>query len=380
MRTRRAFIILGGLGLAGAAAYQFGLRPMLYGKEAEVGFTLTEDELAAARAFMAAHPIVDSHAHPGRTFLKGAENLSSKIWLYKNLGGTFEDSTLADMKAGGVDAAAFNGVADIQLLTLGKTGLTAQREFQPGEAWKSFQRQIANLRALADSGKVRICLNSADVLAAKKASERGMILAMEGADFIERDLMRVDDLAANGVRMVTLVHYHNSTIGDIMTGPVGNRGLTDFGRKLIPALNKAGITIDLSHASEKTARDVLDITTRPVVLTHTHIKTPQLDNPRFVSADLARAVAETGGYIGAWPAGIGITSLAQFIDRIDFLVQTVGEDAVAMGSDMDANYKPVLETYRKMPLVVGALMKRGYSTQTLAKIMGGNVLRVLDSA
>ena len=380
MRTRRAFIILGGLGLAGAAAYQFGLRPMLYGKEAEVGFTLTEDELAAARAFMAAHPIVDSHAHPGRTFLKGAENLSPKIWLYKNLGGTFEDSTLADMKAGGVDAAAFNGVADIQLLTLGKAGLTAEREFEPGEAWKSFQRQIANLRALADSGKVRICLNAADVLAAKKAGERGMILAMEGADFIERDLGRVDTLARDGVRMVTLVHYHNSTIGDITTGPVGSRGLTDFGRKLIPVLNGAGITIDLSHASEKTARDVLGITTRPVVLTHTHIKTPQLDHPRFVSPELARAVADTGGYIGAWPAGIGITSLAQFIDRIDFLVETVGEDAVAMGSDMDANYKPVLETYRKMPLVVGALQKRGYSTQTLAKIMGGNVLRVMDSA
>jgi len=57
----------------------------------------------------------------------------------------------------------------------------------------------------------------------------------------------------------------------------------------------------------------------------------------------------------------------------------VGEDHVAMGSDMDANYKPVLETYRKFPLVVGALMKRGHSKATLARIMGGNVLRVMEA-
>ncbi|HHL20316.1 MAG TPA: membrane dipeptidase, partial [Aliiroseovarius sp.] len=68
------------------------------------------------------------------------------------------------------------------------------------------------------------------------------------------------------------------------------------------------------------------------------------------------------------------------IDRVDFLVEAVGEDHVAMGSDMDANYKPVLETYRKFPLVVGALQKRGYGDARLAKVMGGNVLRVMAAA
>jgi len=369
----------GALVALGAAGYWFGLRPILHPTPPEVGFTLNDAELAAARAFMAANPIVDSHAHPGRTFLKSAEKLSFKIKLYKLLGGTFEDRAVADMRKGGVDGAVFNGVADIQLLTLGKTGLTSNREFAPGEAWASYRRQIADLKAMERAGLVTICRSAQDVRAAKAAGKIGMILAMEGADFLEKDLSRLSQVYDDGVRMLTLVHYHNNTLGDIMTGEVGNRGLTDFGREVVVAMNEAGIVPDLAHASQKTVLDAVLVAKKPVVITHTHINTAALKNPRFVDPEVAQAVAETGGYIGAWPAGIGESTLAEFIDRIDFLVQVVGEDHVAMGSDMDANYKPVLETYRKMPLVVGALIKRGYNDARLAKIMGGNVLRVMET-
>ena len=381
MTTRRKVIIgAGALVALGAAGYWFGLRPMLHPEPPEVGFSLTDAELAAAKAFMAANPIIDSHAHPGRTFLKSAENLSFKIRLYKMLGGTFEDRTIADMRAGGVDAAVFNGVADIQLLTLGDRGLTPDREFEPGEAWSSYRRQIADLQALEARGLVTICRSADDVRAANAADRVGVILAMEGADFLERDLSRLKQVFDDGVRMLTLVHYHNNTLGDIMTGEVGNRGLTDFGREVVAAMNAAGIVADLAHASEQTVLDAVSVTQKPIVLTHTHINTPALQHPRFVSREVAQAVAGTGGYIGAWPAGIGETTLAEFIDRVDFLVGAVGEDAVAMGSDMDANYKPVLETYRKFPLVVGALQRRGYDDARLAKVMGGNALRVMAAA
>ncbi len=380
MGTRRKLVIGGGalLGL-GAVGYWFGLRPILHPDPPAVGFTLSDAEMATARAFMASNPIVDSHAHPGRTFLKSAENLSFKIKLYKLLGGTFEGRTLSDMRAGGVDGAVFNGVADIQLLTLGDSGLIPEREFAPGEAWESYRRQIADLQAIEVAGKAAICRTAADVRAAKAAGRIGMILAMEGADFLDQDLTRLQQVFDDGVRMLTLVHYHNNTLGDIMTGEIGNRGLTGFGREVVQAMNGVGIVPDLSHASEQTVLDAVSVATKPVVITHTHINTDALQNPRFIDRDVAQAIAGTGGYIGAWPVGIGETTLAEFIDRIDFLVETVGEDHVAMGSDMDANYKPVLETYRKMPLVVGALMKRGYSDETLAKIMGGNVLRVMET-
>ncbi|RME16795.1 MAG: hypothetical protein D6801_04785 [Alphaproteobacteria bacterium] len=381
MGRRRKFLVGGGALLAlGAAGYWFGLRPLAVPQPADVGFELSEEELAAARAFMAAHPIIDSHAHPGRTFLKSADKLDPKLRLYRLIGGTFEDRTVADMRAGGVDGAIFNGVADVQLLTLGGGGLMARREFEPGEAWESYRRQIDDLAALEARGLVRICRSAGDVRAAKAAGQVGMILAMEGADFLERDLTRLAKVREDGVRMLTLVHYHNNTLGDIMTGEVGHRGLTDFGREVVAAMNEAGLVPDLSHASAQTVLDAVAVTKKPVVLTHTHINTAALSNPRFVSEEVARAVAGTGGYIGAWPVGIGETQLAEFIDRIEFLLEVVGEDHVAMGSDMDANYKPVLETYRKFPLVVGALQRRGHDAAQLAKVMGGNVLRVMDES
>lgn len=296
MGARRKWLSGGGaLAALGAAGYWFGLRPVLHPAPPEVGFSLGDDELAAARAFMAANPIVDSHAHPGRTFLTSARNLSCKIRVYKFFGGTFEDRTVADMRKGGVDGAIFNGVADIQLLTLGDGGLTAKREFAPGEAWDSYRRQIADLQALEANGLVIICRSADDLHAAKATGKTGMILAMEGADFLERDLSRLAQIHDDGVRMVTLVHYHNNTLGDIMTGKIGNRGLTGFGREAVVAMNAAGIVPDLAHASEQTVLDAVSVAKKPVVITHTHINTPDLQNPRFVSREVAQAVAGTGG-------------------------------------------------------------------------------------
>jgi len=363
-----------------SAAYQLGIKPVLFKHPPEVGFTLTEEEQARAVAFMQKHPVIDAHAHPGRTFLRGAKHTGVLIKLYTLLGGFYEDRTLADMKAGGMDAVLFSGVADIQLLTIGGGTLKARRGFREGEAWQSYQTQLTNLKALATAGKVALCLGSEDVLQAKQAGQRGAILSMEGADFLEEDLSRVQTVYDDGMRMLTLIHYTDNTLGDTMTNLDGSRGLTGFGKEVVAAMNETGLMIDMSHASEKTTLAVMAQTKKPAVITHTHINSEACSNARFVSEEVAHAVAETGGYIGAWPVGLGMTTLAEFIDRIDFLVETVGEDHVALGSDMDANYKPVLETYRKMPLVIGALFKRGYSEERVAKFMGGNVLKVMDAA
>lgn len=362
-----------------SAAYQLGIKPVLFRQPPEVGFTLTEDELAAAVALMQKHPVIDAHAHPGRTFLRGAKHTDFLIKLYTLLGGFYEDRTIAEMKEGGMDVVLFSGVADIQLLTIGAGTLQARRGFRVGEAWQSYQTQLASLKALATQGKVDLCLQSADVLAAKAAGNRGAILSMEGADFLEEDLSRVQQVYDDGMRMLTLVHYTDNTLGGVMAGAGGARGLTSFGAEVVAAMNEVGLMIDLSHANEKTTLAALALTKKPAVITHTHINSAACSNPRFVSEEVAHAVAETGGYIGAWPAGIGMTTLDEFIDRIDFLVETVGENHVALGSDMDANYKPVMETYRKMPLVVGALLKRGYSEERVVKFMGGNVLKVMDA-
>lgn len=371
---RRRTIVFG---LAGAAILGAGAWFMLRRKGPEIGFTLSDDELAAALALMSRSPMIDAHAHPGRTFVRDADRFGDwKVRLYAMLG-AFEDKTVAQMKEGRVAAAVFNGVADFQLLALGSDGLAPGREFEEGEAWASYQRQIANLRALQTRGLVTICTSPQDVLDAHVSGTPGAILAMEGTDFLETDLGRMDTMFADGVRMATLVHYHNNSVGHIMTDvDHPDTGLTSFGADVVARADELGIMIDLSHASEKTAFDILSLTRQPAVLTHTHVNDPALTHPRFVSRELAQAVAEQGGYVGAWPAGIGQGTLAEFVDRIEWLLDIMGPDHVAMGSDMDANYKPVLETYTKMPLVIGALLKRGHDEATVTRMMGGNFLRV----
>ena len=375
---KRRHFLLGGavaLGAVGGAGYWFGLRPMAVPQPAELGFQPTEAELTAARALMRRLPVIDAHAHPGRTFLRGAEDLSFLLRLYRAIGGTFEDQSIAEMTQAGMAAAVFNGVGDVQVITLAEGGLAQYRPFAPDEAWTSYRRQIANLHQLEASGLVTLCLSPADVLAAHAAGRTGAILAMEGADFLAGDLSRVAQVHADGVRMLTLVHYSDNETGHIMTGGAGG-GLTGFGRETVAAMNEVGMMIDLAHASEAMAFDVIGASTRPVILSHSHVNQPALSHPRFVSAELAQAVAGTGGYIGAWPAGIGITNLDQFADRVVELITLMGADHVALGSDMDANYRPVLETYRKMPHLVAALLRRGLDEEVLGKVLGGNVLRV----
>lgn len=374
---KRRWVILGGVATLAAVGgwWAFGRN-----RGAEIGLTLSHDVLERARMLMAAHPVIDAHAHPGRTFLRDGEDFADwKIRLYALLAAGFEDDAVADMKAGGVDAAVWNGVSDVEIveiLKLGDGGLSPGREFAPGEAWASYERQISNLKALEGKGLVQICRTPEDVLEARKAGRRGAILGMEGADFLEDDLSRLDKVHADGVRMLTLVHYHDNTIAPTMTGAMRGGRLTDFGREVVARCNDLGIMIDGSHAAEPAVADMIAASRAPVVLTHTHIRTPQLDHPRFVSPSLAAMVAERGGYIGAWPAGIGQTTLREFVERIEWLAGQIGTDNVAIGSDMDANYKPVLETYRKFPLVTGALLAHGMAEADVAKVIGGNFLRV----
>ncbi len=373
MISRRKILvgIIGGAAVAGAGGY-LALKP----EPADIGFTLSEEELAAAQRFLKTYPVIDSHAHPGRTFVRDGEHLTWKLKLY-SLMGSFEESTISDMKVGGVSAAVFDGVADFQLLDLTDTGLSAGREFFEGEAWDSYQKQIKNLKRLGTQGLVNIAKTPADILSAYAAGKPAALLGMEGADFLNNDISRLQSVFDDGVRVLNLVHYHNNTLGDITTGTIGNRGLTDFGRSVVAGMNDLGMIIDLAHASEQTAFDAVRASRKPVIVSHTHISTAAYTHPRFISLELARAVADSGGFVGAWPAGLGINTLAGFIDRIEQLVELLGEDHVALGSDMDANYKPVLDTYRKMPLVIGALSRRGYSDATIAKFASGNFLRVM---
>jgi membrane dipeptidase len=181
------------------------------------------------------------------------------------------------------------------------------------------------------------------------------------------------------VRAVTLVHYHINQIGDIQTEAPVHNGLTALGKSIVAEMNRTGIIIDLAHATFAVTKEVLNASSKPIMISHTNIATASVSHPRLISIEHAKLVASAGGIIGSWPSGIGQTSFSDYIDSIQRLVDTVGIDHAAIGTDMDANFKPVLRSYLDWGLIPAALLARGMHDEEVEKIMGGNFLRVFKS-
>jgi membrane dipeptidase len=344
---------------------------------ADLGMALSAEQRAAGVAFLQRHPSVDTHAHPGRFFLK---KLAYQTPTTQAFGAPFEQAAIADLKAGNVSAALFAAVADMRLLEMTATGgLHAGKDFQPGEAYADYKRQVGLLKSLLANRELAKGLSPADAIAAHEHHKTAAVFAVEGGDFIEDHLDRVHEAFHDGVRAITIVHYHVNQIGDIQTEAPVHQGLTPLGKSIVREMNRAGIIVDLAHATFAVAKDVVAVSTKPVMVSHTNLSTPTVTFPRLISSEHAKLVAAAGGIIGSWPSGMGQATFADFIDSIQRLVDTVGVEHVAIGTDMDANYKPVLRSYRDWSLIPAALLARGMHEAEVANIMGGNFLRIFKA-
>lgn len=342
------------------------------------GTTLGPEQIEAGKIFLRDHVSVDVHCHPGRFFLRGVTAPSPRLQAY---GAPFEIEAAAAMREGQVSCGFFSGVADMSLLEFSpERGLHATRDFRPGEAWADYTRQIATLNALVASG---VAVDGRSTRSIEQAHERGAVaatFAIEGGDFIEDRLDRVAEAHADGVRSITIVHYHVNRIGDIQTEAEVHGGLTALGRDIVREMNRAGIIVDVAHATLAVTRDVAAVATRPVLLSHSNVTGKGAPpHPRLVSPDHARIVADTGGVVGSVPSGINQSRFEDWIESILRLVDAVGVDHVAIGTDMDANYRPVFTDYRQWHLIPAALLARGMSTAEAAKVMGGNALRLMEA-
>ncbi|MCC7411382.1 MAG: membrane dipeptidase [Gammaproteobacteria bacterium] len=336
---------------------------------------LSAEQRQAGAAFVERHVTVDVHCHPGRFFLS---RLPRQTAMTRALGPPFETQAIADLNAGRVSAALFAGVADMQLLELSAQGIHAARQFAPGEAYADYQRQIAGLKRLVADHEALAGRTPRDVRRAARLERTAAVFAIEGGDFIEDRLDRIHAAFGDGVRAITLVHYHVNQIGDVQTETAVHGGLTPLGRTIVREMNAAGIIIDLAHATLAVTRDVIDASERPVIVSHTNLVRPGVEHPRLISAEHARLVSTAGGVIGSWPSGIGQQSLGDYIDSILRLVDAVGVGHVAVGTDMDANYRPVFTSYRDWSLLPAALLARGLDEAAVARIMGGNFMRVFQ--
>jgi membrane dipeptidase len=216
-----------------------------------------------------------------------------------------------------------------------------------------------------------------------RGGDPSLVLAVEGCDFLEGDLDRLDALEARGVRSVQLTHYLVNETGDIQTAPPVHGGLTPFGAEAVRRMNHLGIIVDVAHCSEATVAGVVKAGTRPILCTHANLKEPDHpdgDHPRYISPEYARMVAETDGVIGAWIAVLWQEKLPGMIRQLFRLIDAVGVDHVGIGTDLPAGAaKAEMPDFTRHAEIAAALRDRGMSETEVAKVCSGNWLRVFNA-
>lgn len=202
------------------------------------------------------------------------------------------------------------------------------------------------------------------------------LLAIEGLHALEGDPANVDVLADAGYRMMGLVHLHDNELGGSATG-IDKGGLTELGREVVRRLDEQRLLIDLAHASEAMIDEVLAMTDRPVVVSHTGVRAT-CNTPRNLSDAQIRAIAAQGGVIGVgtWPTVVCSTEPAAIARAMRHVADLVGVEHVALGSDFDGTVKPPFDV-TGLPQLTEALLDAGFSESDIRKIMGENVINLL---
>ena len=348
--------------------------------QAANNLTYKPEHIAAGKAFIKKYISVDLHSHPG-VFFANSETPTEfeKITLAKS-NGTFVPKTMADMKKGGLTVCVMSTVADMSLLEVDmkKGKVFASRKFNQGEAWHDFHIQNQKMLDIIEQYNCVIARTAANIKEAKKDGRLAIVMSTEGASYLDNDIGRHQNLHDIGYRNIQLVHYHVNQIGDIQTEAAVHNGLSDFGKETVQEIARLGMIIDLAHASEETVNDTAEITDIPLVVSHSGLCSKERCHPRYQTKSQALTIAKTGGIVGMAPSGFLNKSFDDYIGEIDQFVQEIGIDHVAIGTDMDANYKPVFDSYRDLYLIPAALFAKGYSESDLAKIMGRNFMRVFD--
>jgi len=325
-------------------------------------------------------------------------------------------------REGGLDAQFFSIWVEPQLFGGGGPG-----------AMKRADIQIEAVRALAEKHPEtwQLATTANDV---RKASENGRIAALmglEGGYAIDERLENVDRYFRMGVRYMSPAWSVSTTWAGSSGDETGKtRGLNDFGKQVVREMNRLGMMVDVSHVSDKTFWDIVNTSSRPVIATHSGCRAIA-NVPRNLTDDMIVALAKTGGVVNVifypehiepgWsekkkrvdaeiselvqrasdeePGGVAQKKLARdrvrareylkrlpsvsvsrIVDHIDHIVKLVGIDHVGMGSDFDGvQAVPAdLKSVADLPKLTEELLRRGYSEQDIDKILGGNMLRVME--
>jgi membrane dipeptidase len=293
---------------------------------------------------------------------------------------------------------------------------------------------------LIDSVREQVRKHPQDLVLATTADEvrrahaEGKIAALmgvEGGHMIDSDPRVLRQFAALGVRYMTLTHTLNTDWAGSSGEAAKNMGLTPFGKDIVREMNQLGVMVDISHVSDQTFYDALEVSKAPLIASHSSCRAI-CDAPRNMTDDMIKALAAKGGVIqinyhvgflsqayrdasdksdelktrqAAAEKAAGSNEAASIradeavahqmmaegklptvtweaiVDHIDHAVKLAGADHVGLGSDFDGATMPIgMEDCSKLPKLTEALLRRGYSESDIRKILGGNLLRVMEES
>jgi membrane dipeptidase len=282
------------------------------------------------------------------------------------------------------------------------------------------------------SNDIMLAVTADDVRRAHAQGKIAALMGVEGGHMIGNDIRMVRIFADLGVRYMTLSHFYNDEWADSSTDKPVHNGLTDFGKDLVREMNRQGMMVDISHVSDKTFYDALEVSKAPLIASHSSCRA-LCNHVRDMSDDMIKALAAKGGviqinyeksfidqaYKDAYEKETGgvvahmdeltknchndeacisremakmqqkltaegklpHVSWERIVDHIDHAVKLVGPDHVGLGSDFDGADMPEgMENCSKLPKITEALLRKGYSEADIRKILGENTLRVMEQA
>ncbi len=327
---------------------------------------------------------------------------------------------LPRMKAGGLDAMFFAAYTGQKPRTDENYKMTYALANQMIDSIHSMVRHNSDIAALA--------LKAGDLAKIEKTGKRAIYIGMENGFPLAKDITRVEEFYKRGVRYITLCHSYHNDICDSSSDskPAEHNGVSEFGKQVIAEMNRLGMMIDVSHASDKSFFDVIKLSKAPVIASHSSVRA-LANNNRNMTDEMIKKLAEKRGVIQIcllddyvkepdtttvkfqemkrlrkmyrttfeqmnekekeafsqkWEevqskVSADMPSVKDLVDHIDHVKNLVGIDFVGIGSDFDGGGGLLdCADVSQFPNVTRELIRRGYSEKEIRKIWGGNLLRV----
>ena len=330
---------------------------------------------------------------------------------------------IARLKQGGMTGEFFSIYVDRQYATPDWVAKNYVRE--GGSSRRALDLIDASYRMIEKYPKdLMLATSTADILRAKREGKVGVLMGIEGGHAIENSLSALREFYRLGVRYMTLTHNNTNEWADACCDTARHNGLSDFGKEVVGEMNRLGMFVDISHVSDKTMSDVLDVSRAPVMASHSSARVFS-NHRRNIPDDLLKRIGQQGGVVMVnfysvfldekvrqaslerdaklkpQRDALGVqfkddpkrlaeelqklddanplptTTVSVLVDHIDHIAKVAGVDHVGIGSDFDGvSSLPVgMEDISRLPAITYELLRRGYSEQDILKILGGNFMR-----